>query len=254
VADSLSAIENVVFKEEVVCFPNLLDALENDFKGYEALRKRLRNEKKIPKYGNDCSCADANVRWIVKLLDRAFWEKMNYRCGRYRVGYWTMTSHAAFGRMMKALPNGRKAGENFASGITPVSKVTPELTKTLNSVAHLPTRCISSGMALNLKFTPNSGALDDFVAHVKGYFDCKDSESEGGMEIQFNVTSHDTFIKAMNHPENYPELLVRVSGYTAYFKDLNPQMQKEIINRTEYNLSTGQMQDRKTFRLPKEGG
>lgn len=254
VADSLSAIENVVFKEEVVCFPNLLDALENDFKGYEALRKRLRNEKKTPKYGNDCSCADANVRWIVKLLDRAFWDKMNYRCGRYRVGYWTMTSHAAFGRIMKALPNGRKAAENFASGITPVSKVTPELTKTLNSVAHLPTRCISSGMALNLKFTPNSGTLDDFVAYVKGYFDCKDSESEGGMEIQFNVTSHDTFIKAMNHPENYPELLVRVSGYTAYFKDLNPQMQKEIINRTEYNLSTGQMQDRKTFRLPKEGG
>jgi autonomous glycyl radical cofactor GrcA len=62
----------------------------------------------------------------------------------------------------------------------------------------------------------------------------------GGMEIQFNVTTHDTFVDAVKHPQKYPELLVRVSGYTAYFKDLNPQMQQEIIERTEYNLATGQ--------------
>jgi formate C-acetyltransferase len=59
------------------------------------------------------------------------------------------------------------------------------------------------------------------------------------MEIQFNITSHDTFVDAVAHPEKYPELLVRVSGYTAYFKDLNAQMQKEIIERTEYVLSPG---------------
>ena len=59
------------------------------------------------------------------------------------------------------------------------------------------------------------------------------------MEIQFNVASHEDFADAVSHPEKYPELLVRVSGYTAYFKDLSPQMQKEIIDRTEYLLSSG---------------
>ena len=63
------------------------------------------------------------------------------------------------------------------------------------------------------------------------------------MEIQFNITTHDTFVDAVANPDKYPELLVRVSGYTAYFKDLNPQMQKEIIERTEYLLTDGKAMD-----------
>jgi formate C-acetyltransferase len=73
------------------------------------------------------------------------------------------------------------------------------------------------------------------------------------MEIQFNVTTHDTFVDAVAHPENYPELLVRVSGYTAYFRDLNPRMQKEIIDRTEYRLSSGRMVAFEPFPLGEEG-
>jgi formate C-acetyltransferase len=115
-------------------------------------------------------------------------------------------------------------------------------------VASLPAECLSSGVALNLKYTPEQGdrekMLVNFVASVKGYFD------KGGMEIQFNVTTRDTFVEAVAHPEKYPELLVRVSGYTAYFKDLNPQMQKEIIDRTEYRLSTGEMVPFEPFPLP----
>jgi len=59
------------------------------------------------------------------------------------------------------------------------------------------------------------------------------------MEIQFNITTRDTFVDAVKHPEKHIELLVRVSGYTAYFADLNPHMQKEIIERAEYDLKTG---------------
>jgi pyruvate formate-lyase/glycerol dehydratase family glycyl radical enzyme len=255
VADSLSAIQKVVFEEKAISFADLLDALERDFKGYEALQKRLMNPDKTPKYGNEDDMADANVAWIVDLLDRIFGEKLNYRGGHYRVGYWTMTNHAGFGRLMKALPSGRKAHENFTSGITPVSGVTPYLTKTLNSVAKLPVRCFSSGVALNLKYTPENGnrerMLDNFVASVAGYFDDADGTRDGGMEIQFNITTHDTLVDAMAHPEKYPELLVRVSGYTAYFKDLNPQIQKEIIDRTEYLLSTGKMVHFDPVPLPK---
>lgn len=95
--------------------------------------------------------------------------------------------------------------------------------------------------------------LDNFVASVEGYFDDDGGKRDGGMEIQFNITNPETFADAVAHPEQHPELLVRVSGYTAYFKDLNPQMQKEIIDRTEYQLSTGKMIPYEPFPLRKGG-
>jgi formate C-acetyltransferase len=240
--------------EKQISFADLIGALERNFEGDkddEALQLRLANQDKTPKYGNDRPMADKNVRRIVELLDETFGAIENYRGGKYRVGYWTMTNHAGFGRLMGALPNGRKAHENFTSGITPVSGVTPDLIKTLKSVADLPPECLSSGVALNLKFTPKDGdekeMLKNFVAHVEAYFG--EAEEVGGMEIQFNVTTHDKFIDAVDHPEYYPELLVRVSGYTAYFKDLNPRMQKEIIDRTEYLLSAGKAVPYEPFKL-----
>jgi formate C-acetyltransferase len=241
VVDSLAAIEKLVFVEKSVTFADLLAALDADFLGYEALLARLRNEEKTPKYGNENAAADALARWLAGLLDGLYAAKENYRGGHYRVGYWTMTNHAGFGLLSKATPNGRRAGQNFTSGITPVSGMTPNLTKALNSVAALPSRLLSNGVALNIKYTPGSGGkmLDNFMAAVEAYFDAVPGRRDGGMEIQFNVTTHDAFVDAVANPEKYPELLVRVSGYTAYFKDLNPQMQREIIERTEYDLSTG---------------
>jgi len=91
--------------------------------------------------------------------------------------------------------------------------------------------------------------LKNFVASVEGYFS-GDGDNEGGMEIQFNITNHDTFLDAMKHPDKHSELLVRVSGYTAYFKDLNPRMQKEIVDRTEYLLSSGKSVDYPPLPLP----
>lgn len=243
VADSLSAIQKVVFEDKTISFKDFLDALNKNYEGYEALQAQLMNPDKTPKYGNENAAADANVKYVAGLLNGEFGAKANYRGGRYRVGYWTMTNHAGFGRLMQATPNGRKAHENFTSGITPVSAVTPCLTKALNSVANQPPEFLSNGVALNLKYTPENGnrekMLDNFVASVEAYCDDDNGKRAGGMEIQFNITTHETFVDAVKRPENYPDLLVRVSGYTAYFKDLNPQMQKEIIDRTEYLLSTG---------------
>jgi formate C-acetyltransferase len=248
VADSLSAIRRVVFEQELFSLSDLLRALQADYAGYDDLRERLANPDKVPKYGNEDPRSRDIVQWIVELLNNAFGARENYRGGWYRVGYWSMTNHAGFGRLMAATPNGRKAAENFASGITPVSGVTPVLTKVLNSVACLPCECMANGVALNLKYTPADGTrekmLDYFVADASGYFD------QGGLEIQFNVTDRATFIDAVSHPEKYPDLLVRVSGYTAYFKDLNPQMQKEIVDRTEYRLSTGAIIPSAPFPLP----
>jgi pyruvate formate-lyase/glycerol dehydratase family glycyl radical enzyme len=256
VADSLSAIQKVVYEEKAISLADLLDALEKNFKGYEAFHMRLLNPDKTPKYGNPNG--EANAKWIIKMLDDAFEKWKNGRGGGYRVGYWTMTNHAGFGRLMKAFPNGRKDHENFSSGITPVSGVTPYLTQVLNSVAELPAASLSNGVALNLKFTPenedNAGLAHKLSAYIEAYFDDISEKRDGGMEIQFNIIPHDTFVDAVTHPEKYPELLVRVSGYTAYFKDLNPQMQAEIINRTEYLLSSGTAVLRKPFPLPKTSG
>jgi formate C-acetyltransferase len=245
VADSLSAIRQVVFEERAVTFPVLIDALVRDFAGHEPLRARLANPEKTPKYGNEDPRADGMVTWLLELLDGLFGARRNYRGGRYRVGYWTMTNHAGFGRLMGATPNGRRAGENFTSGFTAVSGATPHLTQALNSAAAQPARFLSDGIALNLKYAPENGdrpaMLDRFAASVEGFFDDAGGTRDGGMEIQFNVTDHETFRQAVADPAAWPELLVRVSGYTAYFKDLSPQMQKEIIDRTEYLLSSGSM-------------
>ncbi len=252
VADSLSAIEQVIFKDRKATFPELLDAMAKDFQEQPALHKRL---EEAPKYGNEAAMAEANVRWLVETISDAFLAKRSYREGTYRAGYWTMTNHAEFGRLTQALPNGRKAHENFTSGITPVSGATPSLTAALNGVAVLPAECITNGMAFNIKYTPEADTrtmLKNFTASVAGFFDDLDGQRDGGMEIQFNIADRRTFIDAAAHPENYPELLVRVSGYTAYFKDLNPQMQKEIIERTEYDLSEGRMQTFAPFNLPPE--
>ena len=85
--------------------------------------------------------------------------------------------------------------------------------------------------------------LNDFVASVQGYFDDSNPTGVGGMEIQFNVIDHETLKDAYLNPgkSEHAELLVRVSGYTAYFKDLNKRMQKEIIDRTEYRLQNGEI-------------
>lgn len=257
VADSLSAIEEVVFNPDAakrVSAADLVTALESNFVGHDILLKRLEN---APKYGTEHPMAQKNVNWVVKTVHDIFQRKKSYRGdSTYRVGYWTMTNHAGFGRLTGALPSGRKAHENFASGITPVSGVTPALTANLNCVANLPARCVTNGMAYNLKYTPEASSaamLPNFAAAVAGFFDDLDGERDGGMEIQFNVADRQVFLDAMQHPEKYPELLVRVSGYTAYFRDLNPQMQKEIVDRSEFDLTTNAIQSYPLEPLPAEG-
>lgn len=249
VADCLSAIQSEVFDNKTTSFGELMKAVNSNFEGYDVLHARLVNPEKTPKFGTENETAEENALWLAGLLDKMFQAKVNYRGGRYRVGYWTMTNHAGFGRLTKATPNGRKDRENFSSGITPVSGATPELTPALNSVANLPGNGITNGMALNIKYTPRPGEKEkmtkDFAEAVQGYF------AKGGMEIQFNVTDRETFLKAVDHPDDYDKLLVRVSGYTAYFKDLNPQMQKEIIERTEYDLFTGEAKSYPPYDLPK---
>ncbi|OEU81294.1 MAG: hypothetical protein BA865_00895 [Desulfobacterales bacterium S5133MH4] len=231
--DSLNAIEKAVFIDKKCTFAELMQALEDDFKDHEKLHAYLVN--KTPKYGTDDPIAKKNSRNLIRFLYDFYQSHTNYRGGKYRPGYWTMTNHAGQGKLSGALPNGRRAYQVFGSGITPVSQAANDLSACLKAVGGLDSLCIPSGEALNLKYPSVQGEEDlkTFGQTVEAYF------RYGGLHIQFNIMSYEDLIDAKNNPEKYPELLVRVSGYSAYFKDLNEAMKDEIITRTAYNIRSG---------------
>ncbi|MBW2644873.1 MAG: formate acetyltransferase, partial [Deltaproteobacteria bacterium] len=231
--DSLNAIEKAVFIDKKCGFDELMKALKANFKGYEKLHAYLVN--KTPKYGTEDPIAKKNAQNLVRFLYDFYQSHTNYRGGTYKPGYWTMTNHAGQGKLSGALPNGRKEYEVFASGITPVSQAANDLSACLKAVGGLESECIPSGEALNLKYPSVEGEEDlkTFGQAVEAYL------RSGGLHIQFNIMSYEDLIDAKNNPDKYPELLVRVSGYSAYFKDLNEAMKEEIITRTAYNLRSG---------------
>ena len=235
VVDSLTAIEKAVFIEKKCSFGELLLALKHDFKGHETLHQYLLH--KVPKYGTDDPLSLKNSQNVVKFLFDFYQSHVNYRGGKYRPAYWTMTNHSGQGSLVGALPNGRKAGKTFASGITPVSQEILSLSTCLRSVAALDAEYLPGGEALNLKFPSlvTEEDIEKFAQTIEAYF------VEGGLQVQFNIMSYDKLIDAWKNPDKYPDLLVRVSGYSAYFKDLNDIMKQEIITRTEYNIKTGTM-------------
>ena len=231
--DSLNGIEQAVFIDRKCTFADLIKALKADFEGYQELHAYLVN--KTPKYGTDNPVALKNSQNLVRFLYEFYQQHTNYRGGKYKPAYWTMTNHAGQGKLSGALPSGRKANKLFASGITPVSQAAQDLATCLRAVGSLDSLCIPMGEALNLKYPSISGTEDlkKFSQAVKAYF------MGGGLHIQFNIMSYETLLDAKNHPEKYPELVVRVSGYSAYFKDLNEAMKDEIITRTEYDIRKG---------------
>lgn len=231
--DSLNAIEKGVFIDRKCTFPDLLTAMKRDFEGDAALHAYLVN--RTPKYGSEDPTAVKNSRNLLRFLYETYQQYTNYRGGRYRPAYWTMTNHAGQGKLSGALPNGRKANRIFASGITPVSQAAADLAACLNAVGGIDSLHIPGGEAFNLKYSAIKGRddLQKFSQAIEAYF------RTGGLHIQFNIMSYEMLIDAKAHPENYPELLVRVSGYSAYFKDLNDAMKDEIITRTAYDLKTG---------------
>jgi pyruvate-formate lyase len=232
-ADSLNAIRKAVFEDIYCTFKELLDAVRSNFAKNEPLRQYLIN--KTPKYGTDEEVKAKTSSNLVEFLYNLYHGHINYRGGRYRTAFWTMTNHAGQGKITYALPNGRLSAQPFASGITSVSGATSNLTECLNSVASLGSNNIPGGEALNIKFTQIQNETDvtrmgDFIT---AYF------KQGGQQVQFNIMSYAMLEDAPANPQKYPDLLVRVSGYSAYFNDLNDTMKDELIHRTEYDITNG---------------
>lgn len=243
VCDSLIAIEQTVFIDKRFSFTDIKEAIQNNFEGKEEIRLFLKN--KTSKFGNEDEIAVGTSKKLVEDIYEILQSKKNYRGGTYRPAYWTMTTHAGQGKLAGAMPSGRSAKEVFSSGITPASQAAPDLIGAFNSVAKLDNKKIPGGWALNIKYSPLNGNVDK-ETYLKKFGDMIESFfRKGGMQVQFNIQDYKTLIDAKENPEKYPEMIVRVSGYSAYYKDLSNAMKDELITRTQYNLISG-----KSVKLP----
>ncbi|MCL6581444.1 MAG: formate acetyltransferase, partial [Firmicutes bacterium] len=231
VVDSLMTIKDLVYERRLVDWPTLLEALRADFRGFEPLHATIMT--KVPKFGQDAEEPRALAQELIDFIYEVYQSHVNYRGGRYTTGFWSMSNHVIFGVLSGALPSGRRKGLPFTPGITPAPGATDQLLPAIRTIAALDPLKMPNNIAFNVKLVPGPGdshqkTLDQFTAYVRTYFEL------GGMQMQFNVVSTKTLREAMENPDAYRWLLVRISGYNAYFVDLNRDMQLELIARTEF--------------------
>ncbi len=235
VTDSLAAVRRLVYEDRALDLAGLRGVLGDDFAGQEDLRLTLVN--KMPKYGNDDDSADDLLGRVFETYYGAVNGKPNTRGGHYRVNLLPTTCHVYFGRVTGATPDGRRRGTPLSEGISPVQGADRHgptaVIRSAAKIDHLRT----GGTLLNQKFTPSllasDSALDKMVGLVRTYFRLD------GHHVQFNVVSRETLLEARAHPELHRDLIVRVAGYSDYFVDLSPDLQEEIIRRTEHRDFAG---------------
>ena len=233
VADSLAAIKKVVYEEKTVTWTELLEALKNNFEGAEDIRQRLIN---APKYGND----DEYVDSIAKRIDGEAVKFVNTyakNIGIYMdLRYVSQSVNVPFGTVVGATPNGRFAGTALSDGSS-ASQGADEHGPTAVLLSNYKTKNTNfnnrAARLLNIKLTPSSVAGDigtkKLVSFIKGWRDLK------LWHLQFNIINRETLIDAKAHPEKYRSLLVRVAGYSAYFVELSPSLQDDVVNRTAHD-------------------
>ncbi len=232
VADSLAAIKKNVYEEKTISWDELLAALDADFAGYEAVRARLQRS---PAYGNDAPYADSIAKDIDRIAVEFAHENSKYLGMQLDLRYVSQSANVPFGKVVGALPNGRKAGTALSDGSS----------ASQGADIHGPTAVLMSNFRtkntalnnrasrlLNIKFSPSTVSgeqgTDRIVSFIKTWRDLK------LWHLQFNIINQETLLKAQQHPEQYRSLLVRVAGYSAYFVELSPELQNDIILRTEH--------------------
>jgi pyruvate formate-lyase/glycerol dehydratase family glycyl radical enzyme len=225
--DSLYAIERAVFRDKKLTLPELVSQVKRNLPDSTIAAYLSR----LDKFGNDHEEVDRYTRYVVDTFSGFLESKKNTRGGTYTTGLYSVTAHQYFGKVTGALPSGRKKGQPFASGISPCNGQDRQgPTAMLNSVNRLDARRFANGVNLNVKIgletiKGETGRLA-LQSLFKTYF------RKGGMQVQLNVLDPSVLLAARDNPQGYPYLLVRVSGYSAYFNDLLPAMKDEIIQRT----------------------
>jgi formate C-acetyltransferase len=227
VADSLSAIDQLVFRENRISMDELVSGLREGLEENESLRQLLKNRG--PKYGNDNELADEYARLVSRIYSEEVERHLNVRGGSFIPGMYSVSTHVPFGYMTGALPNGRVEGTPLSNGASPSVGSTREgLTATMVSASKVDYKLYPNGIAFTLSIDPALASGDDsdtLASLIQSYVKL------GGMQIQFNMTSLDDLKSAQKNPDAHRDLLVRVAGYSAYFTDLGQDLQEEVIGR-----------------------
>ena len=227
VADSLAAIRKLVFEKKEFPLAELAEALRTNYKNAEALRMRLIQG--APKYGNDDGYVDSLAADVATRMTEMVPKRKNAFGGIYRCGFSTPSTHVLYGQRCGATPDGRRRGDSFAYGIGPTqgyNKLGP--TAVLRSCTRFEHWRATHGLAITQSMAPEHASPEMIKALVKAYFDMH------GRFIHFNVQDVAVLRDAQKHPEKHRDIIVRVHGMSAYFVNLDPLIQQDIISRTEH--------------------
>lgn len=234
VADSLTALKTLCFATERKMFEKfsrerILRGIRTDFEEDAALRAALIN--RAPKYGNDDDRADQTMVWLCRQLCRIISGCPHPSGSRLRPGLFSFLNFLECGQACGALTDGRKAGEPFVNGISPshgMDKNGP--TAFFRSAGKLDYTLSNNASTLDFKVSPQvfQGEEGDRLLRelITDYF------KKGGMQVQLYFLSREDLIEAKTHPEKFSGLMVRVTGYSAYFVQLTEELQEEVIQRT----------------------
>ena len=232
-ADSLTALKYILFDHHLATKEEYLDAILHNWEGHEELRQTIL--KKVPHYGNNEPYADKEMKYVIDLYYNICRPFHTERAKVYKCGTFGASDHVVQGEITWATPDGRKTGEPIADASSPCQgrDVCGPLSVFLSSTSFDHSHFMD-GMALNLKIHPSSmksnADIQKLEDATKAYF------SNGGMEVQYNVVNSETLRKAQAHPEDYHNLVVRIAGFSAYFVDMTPAMQEDIISRAEHSI------------------
>ncbi|HIW01474.1 MAG TPA: glycyl radical protein [Candidatus Desulfovibrio intestinipullorum] len=234
VVDSLCAVKKLVFEDKKLTMDQLIKALDANFEGYDDVKALL---KTAPCYGNNDEYADA-IGHEIDRLSVEYGHKYSMKdLGMHNdVRYVPFTSHVPFGKVVSATPNGRVdwfplSDGSSASHGADVNGPTAVLLSNYNTKNYgLRDR---AARMLNIKFTPKclegEQGTEKLVAFIRTFIDLK------LWHVQFNVINADTLVKAQKDPAKYRNLIVRIAGYSAYFVDLSPDLQNDLIARTVHD-------------------
>ena len=218
VADSLSAIKYAKVK-----------VIRNN----QGLAVDYKVEGDFPKYGNDDDKVDDIAVELVKTFMRKLEKHQIYRGATPTLSVLTITSNVVYGKATGNTPDGRRAGEPFGPGANPLhGRDINGALAVMNTIAKLPFEYASDGISFTFAITPNTlGKEDDtkiknLVSMLDGYF------MQTGHHINVNVFNRELLEDAMEHPEKYPQLTIRVSGYAVHFTKLTREQQLDVIHRT----------------------